>query len=128
MQFYNYRIIKELDKMNQEVQNFEIYITGVIYQEFNEYLKTGKLKSYEEFDKKIKYDLSVIIEKANNIVEKFVAENEKEIDEQMERYGKQKVTAIEKKVINIKDQLKIYGQQIIYQNYITYTKMCGEFR
>jgi hypothetical protein len=128
MQFYNYRIIKELDKLDQQVQNFEIYISGVIYQEFNNYLKSGKIIKYEDFKKIVKYDLTPIIKKANNIVDKFVAENEKEIEEEMQKRGRVKTSAIQKKVIDITDQLKVYGEMSVYDSYKIYIMMCGEFK
>ena len=128
MQFYNYRIIKELDKLDQQVQNFEIYISGVIYQEFNNYLKSGKIINYEDFKKIVKYDLTPIIKKANNIVDKFVAENEKEIEEEMQKRGRVKTSAIQKKVIDITDQLKVYGEMSVYDSYKIYIMMCGEFK
>ncbi len=127
MQFYNDKINKELDKLEQEFTNLEIYLTKVIYNDFNEYLKTGNLKSYEEFSNSIKIDLSKVVVKSNEIINKYVEKNDIELDEQMEKYDKKKVSSIQRKFLDMTNELEIYGSQIIYQNYLTYVKMCGDF-
>ena len=116
MQFYNNRINKELDSLEEEFINLEVYLTSIIYSDFNLYLKSGNLKSYEEFKSKIKIDLSNATIKANEIVDKFAEKNDIELEDQMNKMGKQKISIIERKLVDLKSELELYGEKIIYEN------------
>lgn len=90
-QFYNTEIKKEIAKLETIISEIKINIQVSTDKSFIDYMKTGRLISFDEFKKQIDIDIEPFVAESKRIIEEQQKKNREKFEQQMKNHDKEQV-------------------------------------
>ena len=119
-QFYNSHVATNTEKIKNEIDNVEIKLNEFVYNEFLNFLNTGKILNYYEFKNKLKIDFEKYRESVVKTLEEQKQKNKENFITQMENRGMTPSKEHIDKDVNISNLLLSINEALsvdVYQKY-----------